>query len=573
MNNHKRLDIDDLMRMNGIESQQRLLMEILREIGFKDPYPELEKQKGNFSKMLSGERPLRADFVAPMEKLLHTSLYEIVSGNKVPMKFQNKGIRYAAFTDSISEYEQLSKEDALKNFDEYDQSALDYIFSYHAINGLRFIAKEDKLQLDFNGRYLMGEVTLSGDLKTAPLNVLDLVCEKGDAELFDSIFAPFTRMGTSGGQKGMLTEESSMRMILRSENIFKGLLAGQEIKLNVVNYGLANDKDTGFFVNPLLFDLADFALQREKEFPNQVKEILEYGIEANNQSKSFVEEHFAEVDGLKVSEEGLITLGRTIYGSLLTTKLVSQPDLSEASFKLLNELNKGINELTFKSKPILGGFSKSDVRVENGLLVKKSTDNKAEYDFLKLMNDRNVPWVPRLEKQENGLDYLTYFTGSVPGSIKKESTTKLTSIVKALRVINDISKENLGNGKVYVHDDFSVMNMTFDGEKLVGIIDWDTTKIGEDYEDFVYLLWTGLNIGDYLRDDESIFRTMQELLKAYGATAEFKKGWADKMLTVMNGRLSRANKDDLNYRRIFEWVGWSKVFVELYRERIGKEIG
>ncbi len=573
MNNHKRLDIDDLMRMNGIESQQRLLMEILREIGFKDPYPELEKQKGNFSKMLSGERPLRADFVAPMEKLLHTSLYEIVSGNKVSMKFQNKGIRYAAFTDNISEYEQLSKEDALKNFDEYDQSALDYIFSYHAINGLRFIAKEDKLQLDFNGRYMTGEVTLSGDLKMAPLNVLDLVCEKGDAELFNSIFAPFTRMGTSGGQKGMLAEESSMRMILRSENVFKGLLANQEIKLNVVNYGLVNDKDAGFFVNPLLFDLANFALQREKEFPSQVKEILEYGIEANNQSKSFVEEHFGDVDGLKVSEEGLITLGRTIYGSLLTTKLVSQPDLSEASFKMLNELNKGINELTFKSKPILGGFSKSDVRVENGLLVKKSTGNKAEYDFLKLMKDRNVPWVPRLEKQEDGLDYFTYFTGAVPGSIKKESTTRLTSIVKALRMINDVSKEKLGNGKVYVHDDFSVMNMTFDGEKLVGIIDWDTTKIGEEYEDLIYLMWTGLNIGDYLRDDETIINGMKELLKAYGANQEFKKGWASKIESVMDGRLARTNKDDPSYRRIFNWIGWSKVFVALNHEKIEKEIG
>jgi len=117
------------------------------------------------------------------------------------------------------------------------------------------------------------------------------------------------------------------------------------------------------------------------------------------------------------------------------------------------------------------------------------------------------------------------------------------------------------------------MNITFDGEKLVGIIDWDTTKIGEDYEDFIYLLWTGLNIGDHLRDDEEIFKNMKELLKAYGATQSFKKSLADKMISVMNERLSKVDKNGLNYKRIFEWVGWSKVFVELYRERIGKEIG
>jgi len=574
MKSSKKLSgIFELMKRNGIPSQQKLLIQILTEIGCSDPLGEAEKEKGNFSKMISGERPLKIDYVAPMERILNASLSEILSGKKVPIPFQNKGIRYAAFTDDKNEYEQLYKEDALNCFDEFNQSALDYIFSYHAINGLRFLVEKESLQLDFNGRFLTGNVVVSGNLNLAAKNVLSLVCEKGDYPLFEAIFSAFSRIGLSGGQKGILTDEDSMKMILCSKKIFEGLLTGKEIKLNAINYGLVNDKDSGFFVNPLLFDLANYVLQNEKEFPEQAKELLEYGIKENQISKDYFDKHFGESDGLQVSDEGLITLGRTIYGSLLITKLVSQPDLSESSFNLLNKLNEGINTLSFKSKPLLGGFSGSKVRIENGLLVKTSTNNKAEYDFLELMKKNNVSFIPQLVKKDNGFDYFTYFPGIVPGAIKKESMARLTGIARALRKLNDISKKSLGNGKVYVHNDFSVMNMVFDGEKLVGIIDWDKAKIGEDYEDFIYLLWTGLNIGNYLRNDEEIFQSIKELLKAYGATPSFKKGWAEKMLSVMDNRLERCDRSNQDYTRVFEWVGWSKVFVELYREKIGKEIG
>lgn len=117
--------------------------------------------------MISGERPLKIDYVAPMERILNASLSEILSGKKVPIPFQNKGIRYAAFTDDKNEYEQLYKEDALNCFDEFNQSALDYIFSYHAINGLRFLVEKESLQLDFNGRFLTGNVVVSGNLNLA----------------------------------------------------------------------------------------------------------------------------------------------------------------------------------------------------------------------------------------------------------------------------------------------------------------------------------------------------------------------------------------------------------------------
>lgn len=568
-----KLYIDEPMRANQIKNQQTLLAEILQKIGCKNIDEEIKNQKGNFSKMISGERPLRNDFIIPMEEILNTSIYALQSGKPVPMTFQNKGIRYAAFMDDVEEYEKLYADGNLTNFDEYDQSALDYIFSYHAINGLRFVAKEEKMQLDYQGKYLNGNISLSGKLEDAPLAALNLVCERGDPDLFDSIFNPFVRMGDLGWQMGMLADEASLRTILGSEKIFKSLLIGKDIKLKEINPGLINEKDKGRFVNPLLFDLVNFVLYHEKEFPRQVEQLLTFGINFNQQSIKYINDNFSEDYGFKVSESGLIKSGRTVYGSILTTKLVSQPDLTEGSFALLNELNKGVNGLTFKSKPVLGGFSKSNVRVENGLLVKKSSDNKTEYEFLKLMAKNNVNLVPKLMKQEGGLDYLTYFQGAVPGSIKMESIKKLSGIAKALRFINDISKENLGNGKVYVHDDFSVMNMVFNGDDLVGIIDWDTTKVGEDYEDFVYLLWTGLNIGDHLRDDEDIFNKMKDILKAYGADEVFKKGWADKMISVMDGRLSRVGKSALNYRRIFEWVGWSKLFVELYRDRIGKEIG
>jgi aminoglycoside phosphotransferase (APT) family kinase protein len=189
------------------------------------------------------------------------------------------------------------------------------------------------------------------------------------------------------------------------------------------------------------------------------------------------------------------------------------------------------------------------------------------------MAEKNFSLTPRLIKQENGLDYFTYFPGESAYAVYAMPLPKTIQVARALRTINDLSKQTLPNGQVYVHGDLSPMNAVFKGDQLVGIIDWDSTHIGQDYEDFIYLAWTWLNIGDPARNNAQILEDLITLLKAYDADDAFKKDFAKKMTNVMDERLKATPKDSRTYERIYQWVGWSKIWVDLYRDRITKRIG
>lgn len=64
-------------------SYQELLIRILRQADYSNPYETAKKEKSNFSKMVSGERPFKADYIAPLERILNTSLKYIVYGFEV----------------------------------------------------------------------------------------------------------------------------------------------------------------------------------------------------------------------------------------------------------------------------------------------------------------------------------------------------------------------------------------------------------------------------------------------------------------------------------------------------------
>ena len=63
------------------------------------------------------------------------------------------------------------------------------------------------------------------------------------------------------------------------------------------------------------------------------------------------------------------------------------------------------------------------------------------------------------------------------------------------------------------------------------------------------------------------------MIDIYEPDEEFKKDFSNKMLEVMNKRIEETPKDNPNFERIFQWVGWSKVWVELYHEKIKERIG
>lgn len=91
-------------------SYQELLIRILRQADYSNPYETAKKEKSNFSKMVSGERPFKADYIAPLERILNTSLKYIVYGGEENNDFPLKGIRYAAYKNNIIYFKELENE-------------------------------------------------------------------------------------------------------------------------------------------------------------------------------------------------------------------------------------------------------------------------------------------------------------------------------------------------------------------------------------------------------------------------------------------------------------------------------
>lgn len=107
-------NVDHYMKLKGIKRYSHLLVNIAHELGIKgqDAYVFAEREKSNFSKMLKGERPLKYDFIIPLEKIFGVSLARLLKEDayKLPVERKNvpfdKGFRYYAYLDDPKLYQE-----------------------------------------------------------------------------------------------------------------------------------------------------------------------------------------------------------------------------------------------------------------------------------------------------------------------------------------------------------------------------------------------------------------------------------------------------------------------------------
>ena len=80
-------NIDHYMKQKGIRMYSHLLVDIAHELGIKgqQAYAFAEREKSNFSKMLKGERPLKYEFIIPLEKVFGVSLARLLDENSYKM--------------------------------------------------------------------------------------------------------------------------------------------------------------------------------------------------------------------------------------------------------------------------------------------------------------------------------------------------------------------------------------------------------------------------------------------------------------------------------------------------------
>jgi len=222
-----------------------------------------------------------------------------------------------------------------------------------------------------------------------------------------------------------------------------------------------------------------------------------------------------------------------------------------------------------------GRVTESVVKVNNTVRRPHKATSDFTNSILIFLHENNFHSCPEfLGRDEQGRDVYSFIEGYVPNDIGDTTILQLCSFMKLLRMFHDLSAIFLNSSeKVVCHNDPSPCNTVFlDGEPIA-LIDWDDAAVGERWEDLAYVLWLWINIGSHNRDEIHIMEHIKEALSAYGADANIKVDFAEKLLKRMDKVLEETLKTNPLYEKIVEWVLFSKEWVFENKDNIRQMMG
>ena len=381
---------------------------------------------------------------------------------------------------------------------------------------------------------------------TFPLNQLYEICRADDLQTFYS----YLQNEIITHNANFILKDDIMQAILSTKNIF--------------NVFLTRYHDE-FFVHPLLYQLLNFAITYSTIYEKQIFEILNFGIIHNfNLSK--------QLSCDRILQNGDLIQNNKIIGRAVVFRTTEALNGTDKLFAKLDELSSSVKAIHTKQLYLAGGYSGASVQFVDGVIEKERTFNECEYTFLKLLAENGYLKVPRYLGVRNDKDLFSYIRGKTLAYTYEMSKESIIAITNELKAMNVISKKYLTD-KVYVHGDLGTQNVVFNHSEIVGIIDWDNTFIGDEYDDFIYVFWVWANVGNLQRNDNRMFDLLKTMIETYQPDNHFRSNFSEKIWQRMERKLTTTLIDSKTYNRIFDWVKWSQQWVEKYSKLISNEIG
>ena len=344
-----RENIHRYMDIKQIRYYSDLLVMIGKELKVKDPYSFAEKEKSNFSKMLREERPLKHEFIIPLEKIFGVSMARLMDDGayKLPVNKEDipyvKGFRYYAYKDDMALYEDEFERTMVTNegfpticnTDEFGKHFLDYVVEYKSLNALRFLIKKHNLKPNLSSPFFF---TIEGShsvSSTMGSELIKMVVQEDDAEIFNTILDPFPYFYRCGGRiSDFRLDPQVLEFILESKKVFASLFKTKTMLVTEVNRGiLDHDGETMDVLNPMLIECLNYALDNLKQFREQAKTIIDFGIKYNTQA--------LDSTGVKLEELFRDEEGRVYYGSyrMITAIVCAKQETDDIEMiKLLEKL-------------------------------------------------------------------------------------------------------------------------------------------------------------------------------------------------------------------------------------------
>lgn len=305
-------NIDHYMNLKGIKMYSHLLVNIAHELGIKgqEAYKFANNEKSNFSKMLKGERPLKYEFIIPLEKIFGVSLARLMDKDayKLPVEKENvpfnKGFRYYAYLDDPqlykNEFNLLLANDGqpiITQTDEFGKTFLDYVVEYRSVNGVRYLYEEYGIkvkmfhnQFEFRKDKGITWVNFKNSIEFARL-----VASMNNVELFNSIYDSYYMFFACGYYdvgNCIFANNDFLELILDNDEIFNSIFEEKSYVFELSN-SVKRKKQvksiTYNSINPIINSCLNYALTNLDKYKQQAIEILKFGINYNRKKAANID--------------------------------------------------------------------------------------------------------------------------------------------------------------------------------------------------------------------------------------------------------------------------------------------
>ena len=574
--------MEELMKKKNLSASELLMKihDMLYPEQHRERYEFCEKNKANFSKMISGARPFKFEYVVPLERILNTTMDYIVNGEEsnVGIQLRNKGIEYTAYLNNYDEYVKFGAETdseghlIIANYDEYNKNLLNYIIEYQSEQGIAYLYDHFGFRYSAMHGAFNCEPHIYIHKQDEQLMILKLLALKGETVLLYNIINPYQRIEYDWERDDNLLKSKDFRdLLLTSGDVLKEFLDDATIGLTYANRNLVSSKysfDQCMFINPMLQDILAFALDNPQYYATAIHNILDFGIAYNKRMLGFAAENFSSfAQELKVDEKGYIVDGWAKIGSILTYDRAVDPEINNAIKEKIKTLVAQKNALLNLEQP---SVMADTITADGKYIWRQASENDVEYEMYKLCEKLEIHEIPKYYETREGLDRLDYISGSVLRHCGNANYNQVASLVSWLKKYQDKLGDALG-GKVYVHGALDNDAVLFENDEIKGIVNWQYCGVGEKHEDFVDILINWLDIGSSMRKNDVIYSTIVKLLNEYGATEEMRNNLPSLMKEELERRIHSLDKEAWNYEYWYEYYRHAQTFLELYGERIKKE--
>ena len=373
MNQRER--INKLMREKNITSDKELLIRVLNSMGETIDLDIIENKKGNFSKMLSGERGFPKEYILAIEKVLETSYAFIKEGVAFDKKFTNRGFRYCCYLNNYEAFKQLDQEmddecsSIITNTDEYNKKLIDYIIEFKAIEGIRYLVNEHQLRYQSIGRSMLindNDIIFTRNNEFVYL-IAEILCNNKEYDLFFKIFNFYELIFYYSDYDKTLFNAEFFNLILNNLDILIRCLSVEEVSLAYANHNnkfhKENDKKV-LFMNPFVNVLYSYATKNYEKYKEQINFMLQKTLELNVNVLKCVSNMFPLIKDVDIKKRGFIIENDIIYS------LVFNPDIS---IEMFTTFDLETQNLINKNKDILVEY------------LNKNKEKISEYDEERLI--------------------------------------------------------------------------------------------------------------------------------------------------------------------------------------------